>query len=162
MPLGGPPLDAEQINLIRQWIAAGAEPPPPALAAPAQLVSSAPAEGEFIADATPGILAVFSRPLDPNLLFDTSVTLTAAGGDGRFADGNEQRVPARLRPGAPGGASLRIMHTTVLLPDDYELTIRGTGPALVTDLNGQPIDGDGDGLPGGDAVVRFRVTGEQP
>jgi hypothetical protein len=28
MPLGGPPLSREQIEIIRQWISSGAPPPP--------------------------------------------------------------------------------------------------------------------------------------
>jgi hypothetical protein len=52
------------------------------------------------------------------------------------------------------------MHTDGPPPaDDYELRIRGAGPAVAADLNGSPIDGDGDGIAGGDAVVRFRVSG---
>ena len=161
MPLGGPPLDADQVNLIRQWIAAGAEPPPAALAAPARLVASAPAAGDTVGGTAPDILAVFSRPLYPNLLLDTTVTLTAAGGDGGFAEGNEVFVPVRLQAGAPRGASVRVHAAAPLPADDYELRLRGAGPAVLADLDGQPIDGDGNGAPGGDAVVRFRVSGGQ-
>jgi hypothetical protein len=165
MPLGGPPLDAGQIDLIRQWIAAGAEPPVAAMvamAAPARLVVSAPAAGETMIHAPAEVLAVFSRPLDPNLLLETTVTLTASGGDGGFGDGNEEPVTVSLQSGAPGGASIRIRPVGRLAPDDYELRLRGSGPTLLADGEGQAIDGDGDGIAGGDAVVRFRIAGEQP
>jgi hypothetical protein len=161
MPLGGPPLDAGDIALIRQWIAAGAEPPPEALAEPARLTASAPAAGETIAAPGPELLAVFSRPLDPNLLLDTTVTLTAAGGDGTFADGNETPVAIGLRSGARGMA-IRVRTRAALPADDYELRLHGSGAVVLTDLQGQSIDGDGDGTAGGDAVIRFRVSGEQP
>lgn len=162
MPLGGPPLDAAQINLIRQWIAAGAQAPPAALAAPARLVASVPAAGEIVTAPASALLAVFSRPLDPNLLLATTVTLMAAGGDGGFAEGNEVVIAIRLVPGGPGGASVWIRTNGPPPADDYELRIRGAGPVVVADLNGTPIDGDGDGIAGGDAVVRFHVSGVEP
>ena len=161
MPLGGPPLSTEQITLIRQWIAAGAAPPPATLAAPATLVASAPAAGETMTGMPEELLAVFSRPLDPNLLLETTVTLSAAGGDGGFDEGNEVPIAVRLRAGGPRGASIRVSVVGRLPPDAYELRLHGSGPAMLADLGGQPIDGDGDGSTGGDAVVRFRITGDQ-
>jgi hypothetical protein len=160
MPLGGPPLSAEEINLIRQWIAAGAEPPPAVLGAPAQLVASAPAAGETVTAAVPEVLAVFSRPLDANLLLESTITLTAAGGDGGFDEGNENLVTVQLSSGAPRGAAVRARPQAPLPPDDYKLRIRGTGPLVLADLAAQAIDGDGDGSPGGDAVLRFRIAGD--
>lgn len=160
MPLGGLPLDAEQIGLIRQWIAAGAPPPPAAQAAPTRLVASAPVDGETMTSMPQELLAVFSRPLDPNLLLETDVTLTAAGGDGGFDDGNEAPIAVVLRSGSPRGASIRVRALARLPPDDYELRFNGSGPTMLADLGGHPIDGDGDGIPGGDAVVRFRITGD--
>jgi hypothetical protein len=157
MPLGLSPLDQEQIDLIRQWIAAGAEPPPAPLAAPAILVASAPAPDEVIIDSAPDMLLVFSRPLDANLLVDTAIVLTAAGGDGTFDDGNEVLQKVSWRPAA-SGPSVWIRSRSPLPADDYELRLRGTGPLVVASVDGAPIDGDGDGQPGGDAVVRFRVV----
>jgi hypothetical protein len=165
MPLGGPSLDAEQINLIRQWIAAGAQPPPAArltASTPARLISSAPAPDEWVTDPARPMMVVFSRALDANLLFDTNIVLTASGGDGRFADGNEVPVPVRVLKTSADGAALWIRSTTSLPPDQYELRLRGSGPVAVADLEGHPIDGDGDGAAGGDAVVRFQIAGKSP
>lgn len=162
MPIGRPPLDAEAITLIRQWIAAGALPPPAALGAPALLVASVPAQGEDLTGPVSELLAVFSRPIDPTLLLDITVRLMAAGGDGSFTEGNEQPIDLRLTPGEPGGATIRMSTTAPWLPDDYELRIRGSGAVALADLDGQIIDGDGDGRAGGDAVVRFRLIGESP
>jgi hypothetical protein len=157
MPLDLPPLDQQQLDLIRQWIAAGAEPPPATLAAPARLIASAPAAGEVIMESAPDMLLVFSRPVDPNLLVDTAVVLTAAGGDGGFDEGNE--VPQNISwRAAATGAGVWIRSRLRLPADDYELRMRGTGPLIVASVDGEPIDGDGDGRPGGDAVVRFRVA----
>jgi hypothetical protein len=165
MPLGGPSLDAAQIDLIRQWIATGAQPPPAAMqtsAAPARLVSSAPAPGELVSDPAAPMVAVFDRALDVNLLLDTNVVLTASGGDGSFDDGNEVRVAVRVQSTSAGGAALWIRGTSDLAADRYQLRIRGSGPVAVADLEGRSIDGDGDGAAGGDAVVTFRVAGDLP
>jgi len=162
MPLGGSPLDTEQINLIRQWIAAGAQQPPSARqtsVAPARLISSAPAPGEVVIDPAAPMMVMFSRPLDANLLFDANVILTASGGDGRFDDGNEVQVPVRVTRINASGAALWIRSTTNLSADRYELRFRGSGPVALADLEGHPIDGDGNGVAGGDAIVRFRIEG---
>ena len=45
----------------------------------------------------------------------------------------------------------------VLDAGSYELRVSGAGPVALTDLAGQPIDGDGDGAAGGDFVLRFTV-----
>jgi hypothetical protein len=39
----------------------------------------------------------------------------------------------------------------------YELRISGTGPIALTDYGARAIDGDGDGTPGGDFVMRLTV-----
>ena len=165
MPLGGPSLDQEQIDLIRQWIAAGAQPPPSARltpVAPARLVSSAPAPDEVMTDPAAPMMVVFSRALDANLLLDANVTLTASGGDGRFGDGNEVPMAVRMLRTSASGSALWIRSTTNLPPDRYELRLRGSGPVALADLEGHPIDGDGDGVAGGDAVVRFQIAGDAP
>jgi hypothetical protein len=153
MPPGGPPLGANQIDLIRQWVAAGAQPPPAAQesTSPARLASSAPAPGELVEDPAAPMVVVFSRALDVNLLLDVNVILTASGGDGGFSDGNELRVPVRVQMTSAGGAALWIKSASSLVPDDYELRIRGSGPVPAADLGGRPIDGD--------VALRFRVAG---
>ena len=165
MPLGGPSLDTEQIDLIRQWIAAGAQPPPSARQASVtttRLISSAPAPGERVTHPFAPIVVVFSRALDVNLLLDSNVTLTASGGDGGFDEGNEVPVAIRMQKTSAGGAAIWLQSTASLPADHYELRFRGSGPVAVADLEGRPIDGDGDGAVGGDAVVPFQVEGDAP
>jgi hypothetical protein len=58
--------------------------------------------------------------------------------------------------------SIRMRTRAALPADDYELRLHGSGVVVLSDLQGQSIDGDGDGNAGGDAVIRFRVSGEQP
>ncbi len=44
-----------------------------------------------------------------------------------------------------------------LAPDSYELRVSGGPPLALTDTAGREIDGDLDGAPGGDFVLRFTV-----
>ena len=165
MPLGGPSLDTEQIDSIRQWIAAGAQPPPTARLTqftPARLISSAPAPDELVTDPAAPMMVVFSRALDANLLLDANIILMRSGGDGRFDDGNEVRVAVRVLKISAGGSALWLRSTTSLPADRYELRLRGSGPVALADLEGRPIDGDGDDAAGGDAVLRFHVAGIAP
>jgi hypothetical protein len=43
--------------------------------------------------------------------------------------------------------------------DSYRLTIAGAGPTPALDLRGSPIDGDADGLAGGDFLLHFELGG---
>jgi hypothetical protein len=43
--------------------------------------------------------------------------------------------------------------------DTFELRISGGDPLALADRFARPIDGDGDGQPGGDFVARFTVEG---
>ena len=108
------------------------------------------------------MMLVFSRALDANLLLDANIILTRSGGDGRFDDGNEVPVAVRVLKTSAGGAALWIRSMTSLPADRYELRLRGSGPVALADLEGHPIDGDGDGAAGGDAVLRFQIAGIAP
>jgi hypothetical protein len=41
--------------------------------------------------------------------------------------------------------------------DRYGITLRGTGGAAILDLSGNPLDGEGDGVAGGDFTATFSV-----
>jgi hypothetical protein len=96
--------------------------------------------------------------LDTSLLQSNLIELRASGGDGSFDSGNEFSVPidAAVRSDLPTVLAI----TPRLAPldaDAYELRISGTEPVALADMQARPIDGDGDGAPGGDFVLRFTV-----
>jgi hypothetical protein len=164
MPLNGPPLPASTIAVIRQWIANGA---PSAAAASglskagfaaAQLMSVSPANGEAIPAAAKEIVVTSNVELDTSLLQAGLITLRASGGDGEFDAGNERVVPADVKIRSQQPTVLAITPLLQALPPDtYELRISGTDPVALADLGARAIDGDGDGTPGGDFVLRFTV-----
>jgi uncharacterized repeat protein (TIGR01451 family) len=81
--------------------------------------------------------------------------LVTAGRDGRFGSRDDRAI-------ALASASHEATTNTVTLTTrrplplgrPYQLRVSG-GPGGLTDLAGNPLDGDGDGLPGGDALFRF-------
>lgn len=158
MPLNGPPLPPATIDVIRQWIAAGAPGTvTTATSKPAQLTAVTPSPDEILNAAPREILVTANAALDVNLINAGSITLIRSGNDGSFEEGNEVSL-------TPLHLQIRSFDPTVIaisLPaaqwvtDSYQLTIAGAGPAPVADIGGRVIDGDGDGAAGGDFVVHF-------
>jgi hypothetical protein len=164
MPLNAPPLPASTIAVIRQWIAAGA---PSSSAsgmitktgfATAQLMPVSPTDGEAVPASARDIVVSSNVELDTSLLQAGLVTLRASGGDGEFDAGNERVVPADVKVRSQQPTVLAITpRFEALSPDTYELRISGTDPIALADFQARAIDGDGDGTPGGDFVLRFTV-----
>jgi hypothetical protein len=162
MPLNGPALPAATIAVIRQWISDGAQNSqvtgtnPKSNFASARLNAVSPLNGEAMPSAARDIVVSSNVELDTSLLQADLIALRARGGDGEFGSGNESPVPFRV--------TVRSEHPTVLAitpaalaADTYELRISGTDPVALADFSARTIDGDGDGAPGGDFVLRFTV-----
>ncbi len=171
MPLVGPALTAETIAVIRQWIADGAQPSGLATgtalsstaakgseAEPASLDAAWPLQGARLSEAPREIVLMSTAELDTTLFEAGVATLRRSGGDGDFTGGNEHLMRTAIR--------VRSLDPTViafLVPaedwtaDRYELRVSGGAPVALTDRAARPIDGDGDGMPGGDFVLTFDV-----
>lgn len=169
MPLGGTPLPPETIAVIRQWITNGATDDAaagvsakPLLAESgsnaAQLTAVSPMGGAAMPATTREIVITSSVELDTSLLQSGLVTLHASGGDGDFDSGNESVVPVDVVVRSQQPTVLAITPRLAKLPvDTYELRISGTDPVALADFGARAIDGDGNGTPGGDFVLRFTV-----
>lgn len=155
MPLNAPPLPADTIAVIRQWIANGAMP----VVATSQLSDTAPAveatwpiANTRLIVAPKEIVLTSSTELDTTLLAADTVALVYR------QPGSATHV--RL----PTSTTVRTLSPTVFvvtvaqdrwLPGSYALRVSGTSPLALADLNGRAIDGDADGTAGGDLVVSF-------
>jgi len=149
MPLGQAQLPQDRIDLIRQWIAAGAQP---AAAAPNNLVvtSSIPASGEMAAAGTAKITVVFARDVDASLANAQTLALT---------DGLDQPVAiqqVQVPAGRPNVVELTL--AKALPAGSYQLAVRGQGPVALADTAGHVLDGDADGVAGGDFLMSFDVS----
>ena len=161
MPLGGPPLPSDTIAIMRQWITDGAQPPSAeelSAAGAVQLAVVDPVAGAEPGTPPPLLLVTASGELDTSRLDAATVRLERSGGDGRFDDGNESTSPAvqiQIRNLSPTIFAIR--PSGPWQDDRYRLVIAGTGPDPVSDRGGRLIDGNGDGLPGGDFEFEFQV-----
>ena len=149
MPLGQAQLPQDRIDLIRQWIAAGAQP---AAVAPNNLVvtSSIPASGEMAAAGTAKITVVFARDVDASLANAQTLALT---------DGFDQPVAiqqVQVPAGRPNVVELTL--AKALPAGSYQLAVRGQGPVALADTAGHVLDGDADGVAGGDFLMSFDVS----
>ncbi len=161
MPLGGSPLPQATISVIRQWITNGASATVAStssvrvatleLLAPWPATDFGPEESPPVAE----LLVAADRALDSTLLNAGTVTLEASGGDGSFGEDNEQLIAFRIVVTQQAPSVFRLIPAAPLGPDRYRLTISGTAPLALADLDAVPIDGNRDGLPGGDFLVEF-------
>lgn len=149
MPLGQAALPQDRIDLIVNWVTAGA---PQAGAPPNNLVvgSSIPAAGEIAPAGTSKLTVIFAGEVDASLAasntfelrdaFDQPVTLAQV----RVPQGRPNVVELTLGGALPAGS--------------YQLTVHGEGPVALADTAGRVLDGDADGKPGGDYLMSFDVS----
>ena len=164
MPRGGPYLPQSTIDVIRQWISDGALPDADAPDLPPTVVSVTPADGASL-DALPAeIEIIFSEDMDPSLVSTASVLLTASGGDGGFDDGNETQIQPASVALDPANPRRAIMDLAGVAggADTYQLRLTSADPVAIADLEGEALDGDGDGMSGPDFVSIFAVAGIAP
>lgn len=102
------------------------------------------------------LLIGFSQPLDPASAESlNNYVLVDAGRDGRLGTWDDREIPL-------ASATYDTASQTVVLAPRPQLALRGrygllvrNGAGGVTGLNGQPLDGNGDGQPGGDFYTVF-------
>jgi hypothetical protein len=172
MPLNGTPLAQADIDVIRQWIAEGAlatSGPPPT--APIRVSSLEPLPATTLPMPPPSIMAIFDRPLDATSVNATTFVVERSGGDGTFGDGDEVAiVPVSVTvPAVNPSTAVLDMSTAPPVEDTYRVTLIGTGPAMILDLDSNALDGEfsgafpsGNGTQGGNFVATFEVVGIQP
>ena len=149
MPLGQAPLPQDRIDLIRSWIAAGA---PSASVPPNNLTvtSVIPAPGEVAAAGLAKLTVVFARDVDATL---------ASSGTFEVRDGFDRPMPVaatQVPQGRPNVVELTLARA--LPAGSYQLTIRGQGSVALADNAGHVLDGDADGVAGGDFLMSFDVS----
>ncbi len=114
------------------------------------VTSVSPADGALEVDFPASVVVSMTSTPSASSVNASTFVLERSGGDGTFGDGNEVVVSA---PVAVFGTQASIDLTDLLpsVEDSYQVTLSGT----VIDVDGNQLDGDGDGEPGGDFVARF-------
>ncbi len=166
MPPSGA-LPQSSIDMIRQWITDGAIDDRVPAAGPIRVSSLSPAPLAVLAAPPAQLIAGFDRDLDASTVNLNTFILTASGGDRTFNDGNETQIVSPL-------ISVPVMNqqsavfdlTGVAMADDvYRVTLSGTAPSMIMDLDGNALDGEfggvfpsGNFVAGGDFVAQFTIT----
>jgi uncharacterized protein involved in high-affinity Fe2+ transport len=163
----GAPLPQSEIDVIRQWITDGATDDRVAVLDPITVTSLSPMPNAALTAQPTNIVAGFSRELNQATVDATTFLLTASGGDGTFADGNEIQVTATaITVTAANPQSAVFDLTGVTLADDtYRIQLLGGATNAIQDLDGNALDGEflgnlpsGNGIAGGDFMVQFTIT----
>jgi len=112
--------------------------------------SSIPAAGEVAPTGLSKLTVIFDSEVDATL---------AASGTFALRNGLDEPVPlasARVPAGRPNVVELTLAHG---LPDgSYQLQVSGQGPVALADNAGHVLDGDADGVAGGDYLMSFDVS----
>jgi len=162
MPLNGPPLDAQTIQVIRQWILEGAQPPVSVRSnksrMPAPTLSALwPIPDARLVEAPKAILLAADAELDTTLLRAGTVRLTY----GTSAESNPEPLDVTIEAPTLAPTTIAIKPLVAWRAGEYELRISGSAPLSLADLAARPIDGDGDGVAGGDYVLRFSLEHDE-
>jgi len=157
MPLGGARLPQDSIDLIRSWISAGALPETDSSVFAVRVASTSVSADSSLSELPNELVVVFTEPVDGNTVNSASFSLTRSGGDGSFSDGNEINVPFEIQLSDNGLIARLDTSETESVNDLFQLGVLGGNGSYVLDSSGERIDGDSDGLEGGDFIQRFTV-----
>ena len=159
MPLGGPPLPQEQMELVRQWITDGALPDGAVIQtalALAPKVSSASIEQDALLSVAPDSLSiVWTSPVDNTTLTDATVSLVRSGDTGDAAD--DTAIDVSVVDGDNPYVTTLLFDDQALTGGEYQLYIVGEGDIYARGSDAAAIDGDGNGTAGGNFVLDFSV-----
>jgi hypothetical protein len=170
MPLNGTPLPQADINMIRQWITDGAQPPPQP-GTPIRVTSLTPVPGSMLAAVPASITAGFDRQLNAPSVTSGTFLVERSGGDGTFGNGNDVAITAAsvTVPAANSSSAVFDLAGVANVEDTYRVRLLGTGGAVIQDLGGNALDGEftgalpsGNGTAGGDFVAQFVVAATAP
>ncbi|MDQ2070475.1 hypothetical protein [Natronospira bacteriovora] len=161
MPQGGPFLSQSEIAVIRQWIQDGALANVAGSTAAASVQLAWPPDGSHIHHPPDPLILQFDQEMDASLIHEASIQLI-------YRDTHSPDTTASVKA---TDLTLRISHlapTTVLITrgegqwtsGHYEIRVAGSGHWPVRTRAGEPIDGDGDGHPGGDYRTTFELSME--
>ncbi|HXS79671.1 MAG TPA: hypothetical protein VN818_05270 [Gammaproteobacteria bacterium] len=159
MPAGLPPLPQSDINVIRQWIGDGALPAAAGLG-PIRVTSVSPEPSSTMLGLPASITVGFDRELNAPSVTTATFKLTRAGADGMLGTADDVAIaPAAVTvPLANPRSAVMDLRGVPPVLDRYGITIVGTAPAAILDLSGNALDGESDGVAGGDFTATFSVA----
>jgi hypothetical protein len=153
MPLNGPYLPQSTIDVIRQWITAGAQKSTAAMTVEAAIkavqrfsvATTSPDNESIVSSVVPQIIVAFNGDIDSTLLNNTTVTLArtdisqsmaATDVQSMQAAGPPVAVATTVPPGNPG--AIVITPQTPLTNGTYRVTLQGS----LANMNAQALGTD--------------------
>ena len=151
MPAGLPAVPQADINVIRQWIGEGALPVSSA-SGPIRVTSLSPAPSSSELALPGSITVAFDREVNAPSVNAASFTLRRAGPDGLLGTADDVTItPTSVTvPSANPRSAVMDLTGVPFVIDRYGITLLGTGGAAILDLGGNALDGESDGVAGGD------------
>lgn len=146
MPLGGPYLPQATIDVIKQWIAAGAAKPAAAMTIEAaakavqhfSVAATSPADESIVSMVLPQIVVEFNGDIDATLINNTTVTLVRADSAQPADVTAPPPMPAAASIPAGNPSALLITPRTPLTDGTYRVTLQGS----VANVNAQALGTD--------------------
>jgi len=145
MPLGGPYLPQSTIDVIRQWITAGAPQAAAAMSLEASVkavqhfnvATTSPDDGSIVSMPVPQIVVAFNGDIDSTQLNNTTVTLTRTDATQSMA---AAPPPLPIATTVPAGNPSAILITprTPLTNGTYRVTLQGS----LANMNAQALGTD--------------------
>ncbi|MBW3568476.1 MAG: hypothetical protein KY410_11070, partial [Proteobacteria bacterium] len=164
MPLGGPYLPQADIDVIRQWITDGASETATVMTSPStktQFTAGWPVADSTMSEGPSRITLIADGELDLSTLHGGTVELVRLGDTLGDTDPQTQKARAMNVDLEVSSLAPTVLHlrtdAAAFEPGDYEVRVKGAGAMQVADRAGFVIDGDADGEPGGDFILRFSV-----
>jgi hypothetical protein len=85
--------------------------------------------------------------------------LVARGRDGRFGTRDDVAIPILSAAYDPATRCVKLKPSRLLpVRQQFRLTLNGSLPPAITDLSGNPLDGEGTGRPGSDHVTTLSMA----
>lgn len=157
MPLGGPMLPQESISLIRDWISAGALPESASPALAARVFSTSVDVDNVLPVLPAEMIIVFTEPVDESTVNPSSFSIMRSGGDNSFTEGNEVDIPFSVSTTNNGLIARLDTSGAETVNDAYQLRVHSNVANYILDFTGDRIDGDSNGIEGGDFNQQFVV-----
>ncbi len=159
MPLGGPYLPQATIEVIRQWIANGAQRSTaiattrslslsgmPGL----QVITTSPLAGETVKTLFTQIVIGFDREVDANLVNETTVALDKV-------DAGTAPIATRSMVASGNPSTLLVVPRSALSAGTYRLTLRGSGGGALAGLDALPLQAMEKSAAGSDYTLMFSI-----
>ena len=145
MPFGGPYLPQSTINVIKQWIAAGAQKPAAVMSLEASVkavqrfnvATTSPDNGSIVSMVLPQIVVAFNGDIDSTLLNNMTVTLTRTDAT-QPMEAAPPPLPIATTVPAGNPSGILITPRTPLTNGTYRVTLQGS----LANMNAQALGTD--------------------